>query len=90
MGRERAWLCLGMRGRVGELEAVGNINKWFPQDRREELTAPGPSGWGRQEEGLINLHLCPFRRGERMELERIVSAALLAFVQTHLPEADLR
>nr|XP_060497635.1 CUE domain-containing protein 2 isoform X2 [Panthera onca]XP_060497636.1 CUE domain-containing protein 2 isoform X2 [Panthera onca] len=25
-----------------------------------------------------------------MELERIVSAALLAFVQTHLPEADLR
>lgn len=24
-----------------------------------------------------------------MELERIVSAALLAFVQTHLPEADL-
>uniref|UniRef100_A0A8C2XVQ0 CUE domain-containing protein n=1 Tax=Capra hircus TaxID=9925 RepID=A0A8C2XVQ0_CAPHI len=28
-------------------------------------------------------------RGESMELERIVSAALLAFVQTHLPEADL-
>lgn len=44
MGRERAWLCLGVRGRVGELEAMGNNNKWFPQDRREELTAAGPSG----------------------------------------------
>ena len=29
------------------------------------------------------------QRGESMELERIVRAALLAFVQTHLPEADL-
>nr|XP_045013400.1 CUE domain-containing protein 2 isoform X2 [Jaculus jaculus] len=28
------------------------------------------------------------RREENMELERIVSAALLAFVQKHLPEAD--
>ena len=32
-------------GRAGELEALGNINKWFPQQgRREELAAPGPSG----------------------------------------------
>ncbi|XP_008843871.1 CUE domain-containing protein 2 isoform X2 [Nannospalax galili] len=28
-------------------------------------------------------------KGKNMELERIVSTALLAFVQTHLPEADL-
>lgn len=51
----------------------------------EELATPGPSGWE-----LTDLHLCPFRRGESMELERIVSTALLSFVQTHLPEADLR
>lgn len=35
-----------------------------------------------------NSVLCTFRR-DSMELERIVSSALLAFVQTHLPEADL-
>ncbi|XP_054945631.1 LOW QUALITY PROTEIN: CUE domain-containing protein 2-like [Physeter macrocephalus] len=29
------------------------------------------------------------RRGESVEPERVVSAALLTFVQTHLPEADL-
>lgn len=39
------WLPLREQGRAGELEATGNINKWFSQQgRREELAAPGPSG----------------------------------------------
>lgn len=73
------------------MEASGNFNKWFlQQGRREELAAPRPGGQGQAEEGLMSLHLVSLQQRKSMELERIVSAALLAFVSAHLPEADLR
>lgn len=37
--------ALGSSGRARVLEAMSNLNKWFPQQgKREELAASGPSG----------------------------------------------
>ena len=48
------------------MEALGNFNKWFPQQSRgEELAAPGPGGQGQAEEGLTSLPSCILSAEER-------------------------
>jgi hypothetical protein len=83
VGGRGSRVCLGDLGEQHQQVAP-------PQTGKEELLPPGPVGGGWQKTAWKSSVLCSFRRGENMELERIVSAALLSFVQAHLPEADLR
>nr|XP_039321093.1 CUE domain-containing protein 2 [Saimiri boliviensis boliviensis] len=68
----------------------GSLNRWFHSRPGGRSCCPQVQWVSTDKRGPGHpVCLCPFRRRESMELERIVSAALLAFVQTHLPEADL-
>lgn len=69
---------------VGRATSIG----WF-SPRRESRGCSPMAQWVEAGQRLDSSVLCIFRR-HSMELERIVSSALLAFVQAHLPEADLR
>lgn len=96
LSRDSAGPCLGLKevevGGHGSGSArrswEGNINSWF-RLRRESRGCCPVAQWVEAGKRLRNSVLCIFRRPS-MDLERIVGSALLAFVQAHLPEADLR
>lgn len=96
LSRDSVVPCLGLKEievgghRSGSAcrSGEGNISSWF-SPRRESRGCSPMAQWVEAGQRLGNSVLCIFRR-HTMELERIVSSALLAFVQAHLPEADLR